>query len=234
MHPTDRKAQIQAIVNVFETGKAVGEYGTCVVLPDGAGISYGRSQATDRDDALDAIVARYIADGGPRAADLAGYMKALHADATAKLDPQALPPWCVDLMRLLRELGADPVMRRAQDAIFDAHYWNPAVEHARDAGVQTPLGLACFYDTAIHSGPGMIPKMRARFPERAPARGGDERAFVAAYVRSRRLWLSSFANPAVAATVYRMDALADLITRGAWSLDPPFDLRVKSRTIRIG
>ena len=48
--------RIKSIVSVFETGKAEGDPAAVVVLPDGAGISYGLHQATDRAGSLDEIV----------------------------------------------------------------------------------------------------------------------------------------------------------------------------------
>ena len=52
----DAERIIKMIVNTFETGEPEGNYGLAVLLQDGAGISYGRSQATDRGGNLDAIV----------------------------------------------------------------------------------------------------------------------------------------------------------------------------------
>jgi hypothetical protein len=52
------------IVHIFETGRPFGDYAACVVLDDGAGISYGISQFTHRSGSLGAVVERYIKLGG--------------------------------------------------------------------------------------------------------------------------------------------------------------------------
>ena len=50
-----------AIVNIFETGKPFGDFAACVVLNDGAGVSYGISQFTHRSGSLLEVVERYLA-----------------------------------------------------------------------------------------------------------------------------------------------------------------------------
>src|SRR5688500_6446296 len=49
-----------AIVNIFETGKPFGDFAACVVLNDGAGISYGINQFTHRSGSLADVVERYL------------------------------------------------------------------------------------------------------------------------------------------------------------------------------
>jgi chitosanase len=81
------------------------------------------------------------------------------------------------------------------------------------------------YDTCIHSGPGGVANIRARFPEASPARGGDEKAWISAYIRARRAWLLSHPNPIVQKTVYRMDALEELVKKDCWDLKTPLVVR---------
>ncbi len=64
--PTDeitpqQKKIIDAIVSINETGKIPSEksYSTVAILADGAGISYGKHQATDKSGSLDKIVKKY-------------------------------------------------------------------------------------------------------------------------------------------------------------------------------
>lgn len=87
----EKQRVIEAIINTFETGVPTGDYGAVTILRDGAGISYGRSQATDKADTLDTIVYRYIDMKGPLAAQLRPYLDELKADGTASVDP-ANPP----------------------------------------------------------------------------------------------------------------------------------------------
>jgi len=45
-----QKHAIDCIISIFETGRVptAAAYATCTILPDGAGISYGKHQSTDR------------------------------------------------------------------------------------------------------------------------------------------------------------------------------------------
>lgn len=231
MLSAEKQTICERIVNVFETGRARGDYAACVILPDGAGISYGRSQATDRSGSLDAVICRYIDLGGARAADLKTYLPHLTADESALLDPKAAPPeWCRRLMALLKLAGGDPAMQRAQDQIFEEQYWKPAEHTAMALGLLLPLSWAVVYDSCIQSGQNGVPTIRRLFPEEAPPTGGDERAWVTAYIKARNGWLLSRSNPATQRTVYRMRAFAELITAGNWNLDAPVIIRGVSVT----
>ena len=58
------KLKALAIVNVFESGKAFGDFSAVAVLNDGAGISYGFCQFTHRSGALAAVLEQYLKNGG--------------------------------------------------------------------------------------------------------------------------------------------------------------------------
>jgi len=223
----DQKKAIDSILSVFETGKVPtpAAYQTCTILRDGAGISYGKHQATDNAGSLDKIVAKYIAAGGKHADALKPYVPRLTANETAKLNPAAPPDWARALVSLLKEAGTDPVMQKAQDDVFDENYWLPAVNHAKAIGLTTPLGYAVVYDTCIHSGPGRVATHRAAFPQKSPANGGDEKEWVKAYVGARKAWLAGSSNALVQRTVYRMETFEGLMAVGNWSLTTPFTVR---------
>ena len=222
-----QKKVIDSILSIFETGKipTPASYSTCTILKDGAGISYGKHQATDRADSLDKIVKKYIAEGGTHATKLQPYLPQLAANETAKVNPAAPPDWAKSLVNLLKEVGADPKMQSAQDAIFDENYWNPALNHAKAIGLTTALGHAVMYDTCIHSGPGRVATHRAAFPQKSPANGGDEKEWVKAYVGARKAWLLGNSNPLVQKTIYRMEAFEKLMADGNWDLVLPFTVR---------
>ena len=65
-YTAQQKHAIDCVLSIFETGKipTAASYATCTILADGAGISYGKHQCTDRAGSLDAVVKRYIALGG--------------------------------------------------------------------------------------------------------------------------------------------------------------------------
>lgn len=223
----NQKKVIDSVLSIFETGRVPSpqSYQTCAILTDGAGISYGKHQSTDRSGSLDKIVDLYIQKGGKHAADLTQFTQKLALNETAKVDPKSPPPWVKHLVGILKEAGKDPVMQEAQDEVFDANYWVPAVGHAQALGLQTAMGQLVIYDTCIHSGAGGIAIIRARFAEIPPVKGGDEKAWVQAYVNARRGWLAANKNPLVQKTVYRMDAFNELIKVGNWDLNTPMTVR---------
>lgn len=222
-----QKKTIDNILSVFETGKVASPsaYTTATILKDGAGISYGKHQATDRADSLDAVLFLYMDKGGLYAKEIEAVMGRLTRDETSKVDPSAPPQWAKDVLDLLRKAGTDPVMHAAQDEVFDRDYWNPAVAQCKDMGLTLPLCYAIVYDTCIHSGPGGVMKIRRLFNEVPPARGGDEKKWAQAYIKARRSWLASSSNKLVQKTVYRMDAFQSLIDKGNWELALPLVIR---------
>jgi chitosanase len=223
-----QKHAIDCVLAVFETGKipTAASYSTCTVLKDGAGISYGKHQCTDKAGSLDLVCKKYIELGGARAAELTQYMGYLATNESSKVDPKGpFPTWLTNLINLLKALGAEPIMQQAQDFVFDQNYFLPAVNHAKDAGLTTALGLLAMYDTCIHSGPGRVATHRAAFPQKSPKNGGDEKEWVKAYLNARRAWLAGNSNPLVQKTVYRQDAILDLIKADNWDLKLPFKVR---------
>ena len=223
----EQKRVIDSVLSIFETGRVPtpASYATCTILSDGAGVSYGKHQSTDRAGSLDKIVDLYIQRGGKYANDLKQFVSRLAVNETAKLAPGNPPVWAVQLIGVLKSAGADPVMQACQDEVFDSCYWMPAVGQATTLGLQTALGHLVIYDTCIHSGPGGVAVIRGRFPEMPPAKGGGEEAWVQAYVSARHSWLAGNSNPLVQRTVYRMDALNELIKAGNWDLHVPVTVR---------
>ena len=219
---------IDCVLSIFETGRVptAAAYGMCTILADGAGISYGKHQCTDRAGSLDAVVKRYIELGGQHAATLQGMLPLLASNASCAEKPGG--PYTAPvaaLMNTLKAAGADPIMQKAQDEVFDRDYFAPAVNHAQQIGLTKALSLLVVYDTCIHSGPGGVTMIRNRFPEASPARGGDEATWIKAYINARRAWLAGNSNPLVQRTVYRMDALKALVDAGAWDLPLPLTVR---------
>jgi chitosanase len=230
MITTAQKQTAMDIVSVFETGSVEADYGAVAILKDGAGISYGKHQATDKGGTLDRILREYIAAvaSGPETAMLTAALPRLERNETAWMDPAAPASWVVQLMRRLERLGQDPVMQRIQDRIFEEDYWKPAAVECDAMGLAFPLSWALMYDTAIHSG-GAGDKTRAaiwtirqRFGSKPPALGGDEATWAFAYAGARRLWLGTRETPRVQQTSVRMDAFLWLMRDRNWQLERPF------------
>ena len=212
----------QAITNVFETGRPRGDYSRVAVLPDGAGISYGRSQATERSGTLERVLHRYVHLGGKNGHLLAPWFGLLGAKEPLH-DSEAFKA-------LLVKLGNDPVMRVAQDEVFTDGYWNPAQEQGIRCGLEFPLSYAILYDIHIQSGAGRVGKLRRAFAEVPPSKGGAERDWAMALNSARFRWLATHSRKIVRATTYRPETYSILAsTDRGWHLELP--LRCRGMTI---
>lgn len=221
--PEQRRA-INAAVCVNETGHVPSDsaYSTVAFLNDGAGVSYGFHQSTDRSNSLDLVLKWYIEHGGRDSALLEPYYRRLVANETATADPKNLPQWIIEFMGLLAHAGTDPLMREAQDYVFGEYYFRPAEDKCRSMGLVTALSHLIVYDTCIHSGPGRIDSLRKEFPEHPPATGGSESAWTAAFLKARGLWLGGHSKPEIRKTVYRVNWLQKLVDAEVWDLATPF------------
>ncbi len=226
---SQQKYVIDCVVSIFETGRVPTDasYGTCSILNDGAGISYGKHQCTDKAGSLDLVCKRYIELGGQQAESLKQYMNYLTTNESTKFNNVTAnyPAWLNSLISLLKSAGSDPLMKQAQDEVFDKNYWLPAVNHCADIGLKTALGYLVVYDTCIHSGPGRVTSLRSKFPEASPSRGGDEKAWVLAFLNTRRAWLAANSNPLVQKTVYRIDAMLEIAKTNNWDLITPMTVK---------
>jgi chitosanase len=205
-----QKLTAQAIVNVFETGRVMGNYSAVTVLPGDSGhLTYGRSQTTLGSGNLFQLLNDYCRQPGALfAAQLAPSLPRFQ-QKDISLDTDA------SIRALLQQAGTDPVMRATQDQFFDANYFIPSVTAAGNVGITEPLGVTVVYDSHIQGGWGTLLK---RMPSVSDA--GGERAWVASYVSLRRSWLLSL-DPPLPSTVYRMDSFNALIAQNKWDLALP-------------
>ncbi len=212
------KRTAQAIVNIFETGRLLGDYGAVTLLAGDTGqLTYGRSQTTLASGNLFLLIKDYCeAAGSQFGAAMQPYLPRLSVrDAALNHD--------FAFRGLLREAGDDPVMRGCQDQFFDRVYWVPATRSADTLGIAAPLGVATVYDSTVH---GSWTLMRDRTiaqhgrPPQVP-----EQDWVRRYVAVRRAWLAGHSNTLLQKTVYRMDALQRLIDDGKWALPLPLTVR---------
>lgn len=218
------KRTAQAIVNIFETGKPLGDYSAVVChVSDPGGLTYGRSQTTIHTGNLYFLVKAYCeAEGAKFANKLRPYLENL-ANKSATLKCGSGSDDLRELTAILKAAGTDPVMQSTQDDFFDRAYWTPAFNAARTLGIQTALGKAVVYDSFIH---GSWARMRDRTNQ---ANGTvsqiGEKAWIKAYISIRRHWLGNHSNRLLRNTVYRMDAFNQLIQAGNWDLKIPFSVR---------
>jgi chitosanase len=211
---SDIKNRILQTINVFETGSIDGEYDNISIYNDGKNnsrqITYGRSQTTEQGN-LKALLQAYIDNNGLYASVLAPYVSQI---GVTPLDKDTL--FIDHLKNAARE---DEVMRQTQDVFFDKHYYQPAMKFCETNGFMLPLSMLVIYDSFIHSG-GMLQFLRDRFEEVPPKKGGDEKAWIKAYVNTRHKWLESKGG-ILAKTVYRMECFSLQMVVGNWMLTQP-------------
>ncbi len=210
-------AAAKAIVNLFETGEVLGDYGAVTVLAGDSGhLTYGRSQTTLGSGNLAEMLARYCEQPGARfAGRLQAWLPRLRQrDLSLDHDQQ--------LHNVLRACADDPVMRETQDRFFDQAYWEPAVRAAGKLGITLPLGIAIVYDSWVHGSWNLV---RGMADQKGTLAQVGEKAWLANYVQARRDWLAGHSNTLLRKTVYRMDAFARLIDLGQWALALPLVVR---------
>ena len=181
-------------------------------------------------DMLDLV--EHYTDRGPGNV-LARYLPALRevdgSDSHEGLDPGFPGDW--------RRAAGDPEFRRAQDHERDRVYFGPAVRRAKADGLRT-LGQFAYYDAIVMHGDGgdsaSFGSIRARALGRArpPARGGDEVAYLHAFLDAR-VW--AMKQEEAHSDTSRVDTAQRVFLRERnLDLDPPLDWKVYGDSYHIG
>ncbi|MEV7804828.1 chitosanase [Microbispora sp. NPDC088329] len=156
---------------------------------------------------------------------LAKYLPALRrvngTDSHRGLDPDFRGDW--------RAAAADPVFRRAQDDERDRVYFEPAVARATADGLRA-LGQFAYYDAMVMHGPGTDPvsfggiRKAAMRKARTPAQGGDEVAYLDAFLDARK---AAMKTEEAHGDTSRVDTAQRVFLRdGNLDLDPPLRWKV--------
>jgi chitosanase len=230
------KLKALAIVHIFETSKAFGDYGACVVLNDGAGVSYGINQFTHRSGSLLEVITAYFKNGGTigRAAieEALPLLRQKGPGAIGELAGNAR------FKKALKAAALTSEMRAAQAAVAEKRYLRPAVEAAEGSGFVLPLSLAVIYDSINHGSYARI-RDRVKISKKNYSSLLEfEKAWIYSYVKNRDAWLESI--PRLAVTDYRTDFFLAQIARGNWMLELPVNVhglkleRVEGETGRQG
>lgn len=207
------KAKLTAlsICHIFETGEALGEATTVAVLPDKAGISYGIPQATHKSGNLLDIVERYIASSDEVLYEpfLRKYIPALRKTDQRTVDATARDS---ELKRVLREVGDEPQMIKAQLANIDERM-GKAVRICAGSGFKTPMALAVVYDSLNH---GSYDTVRDKVSGNL-----SEKSWIKAYCLARKNWLANHKRTILHSTVYRPNFFLQQIAADNWDLNVP-------------
>ncbi|MEU5522114.1 chitosanase [Streptomyces sp. NPDC093250] len=182
-----KKELAQRIVASAENGTLDwrSAYGYIEDIGDGQGYTAGIIGFCTGTHDLLTLVEKYTEDHPGNG--LARYLPALRevdgTDSHEGLDPGFRAAWKAEAKR--------PEFRAAQDAKRDREYFDPAVRRAKGDGLSA-LGQFIYYDAIVYHGPGNGPTsfggIRAAAMKRAdtPAEGGDEKAYLSAFLDIRR------------------------------------------------
>jgi len=213
-----QKKTAEAIVNIFETGSALGDYGNVTLLNGDAGhLTYGRSQTTLASGNLYLLIGAYVSAQGAHYADQIKPYLARLQQIDLSLDHD------FPFRDLLEQAGSDPVMHKVQDEFFDRVYWAPAASAAAQLNITSALGCCVVYDSTVHGSWRMIrDSTNAQFgmPDKL-----TEAVWIERYISVRRDWLANNSNLLLRRTVYRMNELDKLATAGNWMLVLPIVVR---------
>jgi chitosanase len=206
---------IRRILSVAECGKPDFPYSEVYVYADDNRFSPPRRQITlsigftEGGGNLKEVLENYIAAGGALGQDLKPFLPGL-GEKGSQAGNQAF-------IALLKAAGKDPIMRKVQHEEFDRMYLQPAIKWGETYGFTLNLSFLVIADSYLHSG-SMLPFLMNKFPQKKPVNGGDEKAWIYAYLRVRHDWLDNHSNKILNATVYRADAYMREATKGNWDL----------------
>lgn len=163
---------------------------------------------------------------------LAKYLPALRAvdgtDSHEGLDPNYPADW--------KKAAKDPDFQKAQNDERDRVYFNPAVKQGKADGLGV-LGQFAYYDAIVMHGDGGDETSFSSIRERAlrearpPSEGGDETAYLHAFLDAR-VW--AMEQEEAHSDTSRVDtAQRVFLDEGNLNLDPPLDWKVYGEDFHI-
>lgn len=206
---------IRRILSVAETGKPEWDPSAVYVYADDNRFKPSRKQVTlsigftEGGSNLRKVLQRYVDKGGALAVSFAGYLPTIGSGPTLASDPQ--------FISLLKSAGKEPAMAQAQKECFEEFYLGPAFAWAKKYGFTQPLSFLVIADSYLHSG-SMLGFLMDKFAEKKPVDGGDEQAWIKAYLNARKAWLANHSNSVLRGTVYRANCYIAETHRDNWDL----------------
>ncbi|MFG2312189.1 chitosanase [Streptomyces sp. NPDC048566] len=228
----DKKELAQQIVASAENSTLDwrGAYAYVEDIGDGQGYTAGVIGFCTGTHDLLTLVEEYTRDHPDNG--LARYLPALRrvdgTDSHEGLDPGFPAAW--------RQEATVPAFRAAQDTERDRVYFDPAVRRAQRDGLGT-LGQFVYYDAMVMHGPGTgaygFYGLRERALRKAlpPSRGGDETAYLEAFLDVRR---AAMRSRSAHRDTTRIDTAQRVFLReGNLGLDTPLVWKVYGETYRV-
>jgi chitosanase len=206
---------IRRILSVAETDKAEWDPSAVYVYADDNRFKPARKQVTlsigftEGGSNLRKVLQRYVDKGGALSASFAGYLPTIGSGPSLAND--------MHFIGLLKAAGKEPAMAQAQKECFDEFYLGPAFAWAKKFGFTQPLSFLVIADSYLHSG-SMLGFLMERFAEKKPVDGGDEKAWIKAYLDARKNWLATHNNSILRGTVYRANCYIAEGERDNWEL----------------
>lgn len=217
--------QRRIIIGVLAEIESSNDYSNISIYNDGPGkikqLTYGRLQTTEYGN-LPELLKRYVAAGGKYATAIQPFIpKLANPGQSLVVGVKSFK----DALRLAAK--DDPVMRAVQDKFFEDVYLAPALNWCKVNGFERALSALVVFDSYIHSG-GIKAKIRNRFREVPPIKGGDEAAWILAYTKARQEWLVEIG---LKATTYRTKCYLEQIQQGNWDLSK-LPIRINGASVR--
>jgi chitosanase len=209
---------IRRILSVAECGKPDFPYSEVYVYADDNRFSPPRRQITlsigftEGGGNLKKVLENYIAAEGALGQDLKPFLPGL-GEKGSQAGNQAF-------IALLKAVGKEPIMRKVQHEEFDRMYLQPAIKWSETYGFTLNLSFLVIADSYLHSG-SMLGFLMAKFPEKKPVAGGDEKNWINAYLRVRHEWLRTHSNAILNKTTYRADCYMREAAKDSWDLTGP-------------
>lgn len=238
--PATEKDMIDTLTGIFEGGN----YWTIADNPADVkgGLSYGKHQVCEIQGTLIALLKDYTVRGNapvPDPAIVAALNIHIALFNVAGTRYGGTPEQRADFKQVLNNAGHDPAMQQAQDGFFDLRYFQPAMQHANNFGIQTALGKSICYDIAVQAGVNRLSFYRLalnRWNAEHPgtvatacspkdATGPDEKTFLSYIGEARRAEMLSSSSAAYKASVYRPDEFDKLLNAGNLGLTGGFTFR---------
>jgi chitosanase len=195
-------------------------------IHDGRGYTAGIVGFCSGTGDMRAVIERYTTavPGNKLSAYLPALKRLNGSAAHTGLDPNFTADW--------KAAAADPAFRAAQDAERDRMYFNPALSQAKQDGLSI-LGQFMYYDAIVMHGANGLAKLRRTAAGTAapPARGGDEAAYLEAFLNAR---VSLMENEEAHEDESRVeDAQRVFLAARNFELEPPLRWRVYGDSYEI-
>ncbi len=221
----DKRDIAIGVISTFETGTVRPNYTYAEDLDDGRGITAGPWGVTTKWGDLLAVVEHYTEQSPGNT--LAIYLPTLKTIADQQSGSTDGLTGLVEAWQGIP--STDVAFIAAQKEVFDEWYFQPAMEHAKDAGINSSLGQLIVVDTIIQHGGGDgndgLPYIIEEIKSSAGQATTNEIVWLRTFLEVRRLHLLHPSDPdtakAWAESVDRIDMLLEILNTGNLGLDLP-------------